>query len=50
MILVFNMHYFALKSFLLANKNILDEGHGSWFLESLEGQYKHCFFKNVIST
>ncbi len=50
MILVFNMHYFTLKSFLLANKNILDEGHGSWFMESLESRYKQCFFNNMIST
>ncbi len=47
MILVFNMHEFTLKSFLLANKKILDEGHGSWFMESLD---KQCFFNNMIST
>jgi hypothetical protein len=41
---------FALKSFLLANENTLDEAHGSWFMESLESGYKQCFFKNMIST
>jgi hypothetical protein len=50
MILVFNMHEFALKSFLLATKNILDEGHGSWIMESLESRYKQCFFNSMIST
>ncbi len=32
------------------NKSILDEGHGSWFMERMESPYKWCFFQNMIST
>jgi hypothetical protein len=49
MILIFNLHWFALKSLLLANKSILEEGYGSWFMERMESRYKQCFFKNMIS-
>ncbi len=35
------------KNFLPANKNIPDEGQGSWFIKSQESL---CFIKNILST
>jgi hypothetical protein len=46
------LHQHALihtKNFLPANKNILDEGEGSWFMKSQESPYNR-FVKNMIST
>jgi len=50
MILLLQHALIHTKNFLLANKNILDEGEGSWFMKSQESLYNRVFKKNMIST
>jgi len=47
MILLLQHALIHTKNFLPANKNIPDEGQGSWFMKSQESP---CFVKNMLST